>query len=185
MWVGVSRKQRARDIRAGLWGAVEGGRLGVLYSGCAEAKPRRCLPGAADRRHLSEAARSPKCTRCLFRIHSLRTPLPPAPLQRAGTWCPAQIAVPALLPLGAFPFLGYLGWRKALFPPPHPHLLFSLTPQMKFQHMSPDIIPLRLRITLPTDTVFCPGLLAPKCLPKRLGPLLEGLSLPWANSEYL
>lgn len=80
-----------------------------------------------------------------------------------------------------FPFLGYLSWRKALLP----HLLFSLPPQVKFQHMSPDIIPLRLWITLPTDAVLCLGLLAPKCLPKRLGPLLEALSLPWANSEYL
>lgn len=104
MWVGVSRKQRARDIRAGLWGAVEGGRLGVLYSGCAEAKPRRCLPGAADRRHLSEAARSPKCTRCLFRIHSLRTPLPPPPSRGPGLGALHRLLSPHSYPWELFPF---------------------------------------------------------------------------------
>lgn len=79
-----------------------------------------------------------------------------------------------------FSFLGYLGWKKS--PPP---LLFSLIPQMKFQHMSPDIIPRRLWITFPQTMSSTADSSSPKCLPKRLGPLLQALSLPWANKEYL
>lgn len=114
MWVRVGRERRARNIRAGL------GR-GELYSGCAEAMPGRWLPGAADRRHLSnEAARSPECTHCLFRIHSLSAPLP---LQRAGTH---RLLSPHSYPWELSLFrLSWLDKSITIRPPP---LVFSNSP---------------------------------------------------------
>lgn len=109
---------------------------------------------------------------CLFLHRSPGTRRPWGPTQSTDR-------LPRPLP-GVFSFLGYLGWKKS--PPP---LLFSLIPQMKFQHMSPNIIPLRLWITFPQTMSSTGDSSSPKCLPKRLGPLLEALSLPWANREYL
>lgn len=181
--MGVSRKQRARDIRAGLWGAVEGGGWG-----CFTRAARRPSPGDACLGQWTEGTsqKQPEVpsAHAAFSGFTACARRSPSPLQSRDL-VPCTDCCPPTPTLGSFSLFRLSWLEKSIIPPPHPHLLFSLTPQMKFQHMSPDIIPLRLRITLPTDTVFCPGLLAPKCLPKRLGPLLEGLSLPWANSEYL
>lgn len=63
--------------------------------------------------------------------------------------------------------------------------LVPLIPQMKFQHMSPNIIPLRLRITFPQTMSSAWDSSSPKCLPKRLGPLLEAFhSLGQTESTF-